>query len=81
MLRTIILAFALCGVMSLTASAADKSTKRTPLTEEQKKEKQALLDKYDKNKDGKLSKEEKDAMSADDKAKLEKLQPAKGKKA
>ncbi|MEY2409618.1 MAG: hypothetical protein QOF48_2288 [Verrucomicrobiota bacterium] len=78
MFRTFILAVALSGVMAVTVSAADK-TKRTPLTEEQKKEKQALVDKYDKNKDGKLSKEEKDAMTADDKAKLEKLQPARKK--
>ena len=80
MLRTFILAIALCGVMTLTASAADKA-KRTPLTEEQKKEKQALLDKYDTNKDGKLSTEEKDKMSAEDKAKLEKIQPPRKKKA
>jgi Ca2+-binding EF-hand superfamily protein len=79
MLRTFILAVALCGVMALTASAADKGTKRTPLSEEQKKEKQALFDKYDKNKDGKLSKAEKDSMSAEDKAKLEKIQPARKK--
>ena len=79
MLRTVILALTLCGAVAFTASAADKGSKKAPLTEEQKKQKQELLDKYDKNKDGKLSKEEKDAMSAEDKAKLEKLQPAKKK--
>jgi hypothetical protein len=79
MLRTFILAIALCGVMTLTASAADKA-KRPPLTEEQKAEKKALLAKYDENKDGKLSKKEKDAMSAEDKAKLEKIQPPAKKK-
>lgn len=78
MLRTFILAAALCGVMAFTANAADKP-KRTPLTEEQKKDKQALMDKYDKNKDGKLSKEEKADMTADDKAKLEKIQPGRKK--
>jgi hypothetical protein len=79
MLRSIILAIGLCGAMALTASAADKGTKRTPLTEEQKATKKELLEKYDKDKDGKLSKEEKDAMSSEDKAKLEKIQPAKKK--
>ena len=81
MLRTIILAVTLCSATALSASAAGKGGQRTPLTEEQKKDKQALVDKYDKNKDGKLSKEEKDGMSADDKAKLEKIQPARKKKA
>ena len=79
MLRTLILAAALCSVLALSANAADKP-KRTPLTEEQKKEKQTLIEKYDKNKDGKLSKEEKDAMTADDKAKLEKIQQKPAKK-
>jgi hypothetical protein len=82
MLRSIILAIGLCSAMAITASAADPAQKkqRTPLTEEQKATKKELMEKYDKNKDGKLSKEEKDAMSAEDKAKLEKIQPPAKKK-
>ena len=79
MLRSIILAVGLCSAMALTASAADKA-KRAPLTEEQKATKKELIEKYDKDKDGKLSKEERDAMSAEDKAKMEKIQPPAKKK-
>ena len=80
-MRTITLAIALCGVMALTAGAAEKGQKRAPLTEEQKATLKELKEKYDKDKDGKLSKEEKDAMSTEDKAKLEKIQPPRRKKA
>ncbi len=79
MLRSIILAIGLCSAMALTASAAEKGTKRAPLTDEQKATMKEIKEKYDKDKDGKLSKEEKEAMSAEDKAKVEKIQPARKK--
>ncbi len=68
-----VLTVALCAV-AITASAADKGKKK--LTEEQK----ALLEKYDTNKDGKLDKNERAAVTGDDKAKLEAAFPAKKKK-
>ena len=77
MLRSIILAVGLCGAMALTASAADKGEgkKRTPLTEEQKATVKELKEKYDKDKDGKLSGEERKAMSTEDKEKWSKAFP------
>ena len=72
MIRAIILAIGLCGVMALTTATANNALpkKRTPLTKEQKTAMKELRDKYDKDGNGKLSKEERAAMSADDKAKM-----------
>lgn len=65
-----LLTVAACAV-AFTATAAGKK-----VTEEQK----ALIEKYDTNKDGKLDKNERAAVSGDDKAKLEAAFPAKKKK-
>ena len=46
--------------------------KRPPLTEEQKALRKEMTEKYDKDKDGKLSPEERKAMSAEDKEKMAK---------
>jgi hypothetical protein len=62
---------ALCAV-AFTASAA----KAGKVTDEQK----ALLEKYDTDKNGKLDKKERAAVSGDDKAKIESAFPAKKKK-
>ena len=63
--------------MALTASAADQSKeKRTP---EQKEATKKLVEKYDANKDGKLSKEERPKMTPEDKQEWEKVHPKNGK--
>jgi hypothetical protein len=76
MLRSLILAVGLCGGLALTASAADGEKKpegkRPALTEEQKALRKEMTEKYDKDKDGKLSPEERKAMSAEDKEKMAK---------
>lgn len=65
-------------VLAVAANAAEKKAegkvegKKPALTEEQKTLKKEMTDKYDTNKDGKLDKEERAKISADDKAKMEK---------
>ena len=59
----------LCAA-ALTVNAADKK-KGAELTAEQKTLMKELTEKYDSNKDGKLSAEEKKAISADDQKKAE----------
>ena len=76
MLRALFLTVGLCGVMAISASAAEKKA----LTDEQKALRKEMTEKYDKDKDGKLSGEERKAFSADDKAKWEKEFPARKKK-
>ena len=75
MTRALILALALCGAVAMTAGAADNSQARKP-NKEQKAAMKELREKYDKNKDGKLSKEERAAISAEDKAKLKEFRAA-----
>jgi hypothetical protein len=77
MLRAVILAIGLCGVVALTANAADNDQKAPPrrraqLTEEQKTLMKEIREKYDKDKDGKLSPEERKAISQADKDRMEK---------
>jgi len=67
MLRALAIALTVCCAFVFSTRGADK------LTDEQKAERKALIEKYDKNKDGKLDKEERAAMSAEDKEKLAKL--------
>ncbi len=59
----------LCAA-ALTVNAADKK-KAAELTAEQKTLMKELTEKYDNNKDGKLSPEEKKAISADDQKKAQ----------
>ena len=79
------LLLALCAITALTltvrADDAPAAPKKPELTAEQKALKKDMLAKYDTNKDGKLSKDEVAAMSADDKAKMEKAGLIKQKKA
>ena len=75
-----LLAFALSlallgGLSSALVRAADTdpgAKKRQRPTEEQRKLRKELLDKYDTNKDGKLDKEERAKVSKEDQARLEK---------
>ncbi len=50
---------------------AEEGKKHTKLTDEQKKVKKEITEKYDSDKDGKLSKEESAKISDEDKKKLE----------
>ena len=60
--------------------APEKKGKRAPLTEEQQKLMKEMVAKYDENKDGKLSAEERTKISKEDKEKMEKAGiPAAGK--
>ncbi len=81
MIRALILTVGLCGVMALTAGAADtnQAKKRTPPTKEQKASMKELRDKYDQDKNGKLSKAERAAISAEDKAKMKEFRAARKK--
>lgn len=76
MLRVMILVIGLTSAVALSARAEDdkapEKTKRPPLTEEQKTLRKEMTEKYDKDKDGKLSPEERKEMSADDKEKMQK---------
>lgn len=76
MLRVMILAVGLACAMTLTVRAEDdkkpEKPKRPQLTEEQKALRKEIVDKYDKDKDGKLSPEERKEISAEDKEKMQK---------
>jgi len=54
------------------ADADTGATKRPKLTEEQRKLRKDLIDKYDTNKDGKLDKAERAKISKEDQDKMEK---------
>ncbi|HUR46955.1 MAG TPA: hypothetical protein VMZ27_13840 [Candidatus Saccharimonadales bacterium] len=68
MKKFIIMALSLCCATSITLSAAEG--KKKELTDDQKKLQKEMLEKYDANKDGKLDKEERSKISADDKKKM-----------
>jgi hypothetical protein len=77
MFRALILAAGLVGVLAVSANAAEDEKKpappaRRPQTEEQKNLMKEIREKYDKDKDGKLSPEERKGISEEDKAKMEK---------
>jgi hypothetical protein len=55
-------------------ATANAATKKTELTAEQQKDKQALIEKYDADKNGKLSAKEQKAMTQEDKDKWAILQ-------
>jgi len=72
MLRALILAMGLCGAMALTANAADNEKKARgpeacPDDGRAENSDEEIREKYDKDKDGKLSAEERKAISAEDK--------------
>jgi len=82
MKRILVIAAVLACAVALNASAQDATktpapastgattTKKAPLTAEQKKLQKEMTAKYDTDKNGKLSKEEKAKISADDKKKM-----------
>ena len=76
MVRALLLAVGLSSALALAANAQDEkkpdAPKRPPLTEEQKALRKEITEKYDKDKDGKLSPDERKAISEEDKAKMEK---------
>ncbi len=65
------MALGLFTAAAITLSAAD-ATKKRELTDDQKKLQKEMLEKYDANKDGKLDKEERSKISADDQEKMKK---------
>ena len=80
MKKLIILAVALCCASALVVQAQE-APKKHKLTPEQKQLMADMLAKYDTNKDGKLDKTERSAMSQEDKDKLAAAGLGKGKKA
>lgn len=87
MLRALLLVIGLTSAVALSARAAEddkkpEKPKRPQLTEEQKALRKEITAKYDTDKDGKLSPDERKAISAEDKEKMEKagLGPRKRKK-
>lgn len=78
MLKLLVVTLGLCCAVVVSANAAEG--KKKELTEEQKTARKELLEKYDKNKDGKLDGEERKAVSAEDKDKLVKAGYGGGKK-
>ena len=79
MFRVLAITLGLCCAVVFTTRGADGEKKG--LSEEQKTARKELLEKYDKNKDGKLDKEERQAItSSEDKEKLAKAGWARGKK-
>ena len=73
-MKKLLMAVCVICALTLVAQAGNGSggKKKKALTEEQKTVQKDMLAKYDANKDGKLSKEEKAKISAEDKAKMEK---------
>lgn len=77
MLRALILVIGLTSAVALSARADDEKKapekpKRPAQTEEQKALRKEITAKYDKDKDGKLSPEERKEISAEDKEKMQK---------
>lgn len=81
MTRALILALGLSGAFALAAGAVvdAQAKKRTPAKKEQKTEMKELRKKYDADGDGKLSKAERGAISAEDKAKMKDLRASRKK--
>ena len=77
-MNKLLVALCLTGALALAAQAGEgkegkkKHEQTAEQTAEQKALKKELLAKYDTNKDGKLDKDERAKISAEDKAKLEK---------
>jgi hypothetical protein len=72
-MKKLVIALCLTCVLALTASAGEKGKKKHEMTAEQKAVMKDMLAKYDTNKDGKLDKKEHAKISAEDKAKMQKV--------
>lgn len=68
---------AMLGWSLLAADQTATDQQKQKLTRDQKQERKALIEKYDANKDGKLSKDELTKMSQEDKDKWASLKPKK----
>ena len=77
MLRLLAITLGLCAAVVFTTRGADGDAKPAKGADVRKE----LIEKYDKNKDGKLDKEERGAMTAEDKEKWQKASGGKKKKA
>ena len=75
MKKSLLTAFAILCATTLLVQAQDGGAKKHKLTDEQQQVMTDMLAKYDTNKDGKLDKTEKAAMSAEDKAAFAKAFP------
>ena len=71
-MKKLLVALCLTCALAFTASAGEKGKKKHELTAEQKTIMKDMVAKYDTNKDGKLDKEERAKMSAEDKEKMQK---------
>lgn len=71
-MKKLLVALPIIAALALAAQAGEGKREHKKLTDEQKAVYKELLAKYDANKDGKLDKEERAKMSAEDKEKLEK---------
>ncbi|MCX8092331.1 MAG: hypothetical protein N3I86_15585 [Verrucomicrobiae bacterium] len=69
-MKKLLVALSLIGALALAAQAGEGGKEHKKLTDEQKALRKEMLAKYDANKDGKLDKEERAKMSAEDKEKL-----------
>lgn len=76
-MKKLLVALCVTSALAIAAHAADEGKekkaegKRPPMTAEQKTLMKEITAKYDENKDGKLDKEERAKISADDKAKMQ----------
>lgn len=80
MKKLLVAVAALLCATSIVVQAQDAAPKKHKLTPEQQQVMTDMLAKYDTNKDGKLDKTEKAAMTPEDKATWSKAFPMKGKK-
>jgi len=72
-IMSLTLGVCLLGILAPSISRADEAKKgKSHATPEQKALMKEMTEKYDTNKDGKLDKEEKSKISAEDKEKMEK---------
>jgi hypothetical protein len=71
---------AVCVICALAVAAQAEEGKETKKKHELSPEAKAIIEKYDTNKDGKLDKEEKAKMTAEDKEKLKQAMPPRPKK-
>mgnify|MGYP001161877094 CR=1 FL=1 len=71
-MKKLVIAACITCALALAVQAEQTTKKHHEMTADQKVVWKEMLTKYDTNKDGKLSKEERAKMSAEDKTKLEK---------
>lgn len=79
-MKKLLIAVCLTCVLAGAAQAAEGETKKKPSVE-QKTLRKELIEKYDTNKNGRLDKEERSKMTAEDQEKWNSISPAPKKKA